>query len=88
MLERFPALSFADAVKFTVPAVVAGPLIVNVPPLAEDVRPLDKPETVHTYPVPVPPTTVSVCEYACPVTATGKLPGPGVMFSSGELTTI
>jgi hypothetical protein len=50
MLEPFPALSFAIAVKLTVPDVVAGPLIVTVAPLLEEVKPLDKPETVHTYP--------------------------------------
>jgi hypothetical protein len=69
MLDGFPAPSVAFTVKLTVPAEVAGPLMVNVAPFAEDVKPLDKPETVHTKPDPVPPVTVTVCEYGLPVTA-------------------
>jgi hypothetical protein len=48
VLEPFPALSIAVAVKLTVPAVVAGPLIVTVAPFAEELKPFDRPETVHT----------------------------------------
>jgi len=38
--------------------------------------------------MPVPPETVRVCEYACPVIAKDKAPSPGVTINVGATTTI